>query len=87
MESKWKRRNSIVIFAINIENLKTLKYHTFKKETLGLTILYSNCGHEYKRIFNEKESIEILKIRGLIINVEEYQKLYNNVWKKDKSRM
>ena len=34
MESKWKRRNSVVIFAINIENLKTLKYHTFKKRNI-----------------------------------------------------
>ena len=34
MESKWKRRNSIVIFAINIENLKTLKYQTFKKRNI-----------------------------------------------------
>ena len=28
---------------------------------------------------NMKESIEILKIPGLITNIEEYQKIYNHV--------
>ena len=52
------------MFAINIENLKELKYIYFKK-TLSLPIVYSKCGHEYKK------SIEILKIQ--------YQKIYNHV--------
>ena len=39
----------------------------------------SKCGHEYQKIFKEEESIEILKILGLVINVEEYQKIYNHV--------
>ena len=30
-----------------------------------------------KNIFKEEESIEILKILGLINNIEEYQKIYN----------
>ena len=33
------------MFAINIENLKKLKYIFFKKT--GLFIVYSKCGHEY----------------------------------------
>ena len=59
------------MFVINIENLKPLKY-IFKK--LSLSIVYSKYGHEYEKIFKEEELIEILKILGLINNIEEYQK-------------
>ena len=48
------------------------------KKTLDLSIVYSNCGHEYQKIFKE-ELIEILKMLGLIANIEEYQKLYKHV--------
>ena len=51
------------------------KLYIFKK-TLGLYIV---CGHEYKKIFKEEKSVEILKIFGLITNIEEYQKIYNHV--------
>ena len=37
------------------------------------------CGHECENIFKEEESIEILKILGLLNNIEEYQKIYNHV--------
>ena len=40
-----------------------------------------------KNIFKEEESIEILKILGLINNIEEYQKIYNYDWEKHKSRI
>ena len=64
------------MFATNIENLKKLKYHIFKKKhTLNLPIVYSKCGHEYEKIFKQEESTEILKILGLIDNIEEYQKI------------
>ena len=41
-----------------------------------------------KKIFKEEESIEILKIIGLINNIEEYeyQKTYDTAWRKHKSR-
>ena len=55
------------MFAINIE------------KTLSLSIAYSKCSCKYKKIFEEEESIEILKILGLITNIEEYQKIYNHV--------
>ena len=32
-----------------------------------------------KKIFKKEESVEILKILGLINNIEEYQKIYNHV--------
>ena len=38
------------MLAINIENLK---YYIFLKKTLNLSIVYSKCGHEYKKIFKE----------------------------------
>ena len=43
------------MFAISIENLKNLKHHIFSKKTLCLSIVYSKCGHEYEKIFKEKE--------------------------------
>ena len=46
------------MFAINIENLKILKYHIFFKKILDLSIVYKECGHEYKKIFKEEKSIE-----------------------------
>ena len=63
------------------------KYRKFKnteisyvfKKLLSLSIVYSKCSHEYKKVFKEEESIEILKILGLINNIEEYQKVYNHV--------
>ena len=47
-------------------------YISFKK--LHLSIVYSKCGHEYKKIFKEEEPVEVLKILGLIANIEKYQK-------------
>ena len=66
------------------------KYRKFKnpkisyafKKTLDLSIVYSKCGHEYRKLFKEEDSIEILKIFGLVTNIEEYQKIYNHVWRK-----
>ena len=65
------------MFAISIENLQKPKYHIFKKK-LSLSIVYSKCGHKYEKIFKEEEPIEILKILGLINNIEEYQRIYNH---------
>ena len=53
----------------------------------NLSIVYSKCSHEYVKIFKEEESIEILRILGLINNIEEHQKIYNYPWKKHKSRI
>ena len=50
-------------FVVNIENLKIQKYIFFKKK-LSISIVYSKCGNEYKKIFNEEELIEVLKILG-----------------------
>ena len=55
--------------------------------TLNLSIVYSKSGYEYAKIFKEEKSIEILKILGLINNIEKYQKIYNHARKKHKSRI
>ena len=63
---------------------KPLKYHMLKKP-LSLSFVSSKCGHQYEKIFKEEESFEILK--SIINNIEEYQKIYHNVWRKHKLRI
>ena len=43
-----------------IENLTILKYHTFSKKTLVLSITCSKGKNEDEKIFKEKESVEAL---------------------------
>ena len=62
------------MFAINIENVNK-KYIIYFQKTLSLSIVYSKCGDEYEKKFKQEESIEILKILGLINNIEDYQKI------------
>ena len=63
-------------FAINIENLRKLKYYmSFKKHQVFLLFMVSVVMN-MKKIFKEEESTKILKILGLITNKEEYQKTY-----------
>ena len=40
-----------------------------------------------KKKIMEEETVEILKILGLITNMEKYQKIYNHVCRKHKSRI
>ena len=42
--------------------------HNFEK-TLVLSVICSKCENENKKIFEEKKSIEILTILGLIENI------------------
>ena len=49
---------------------------------LSLSIVYNKCGHAYEKIFRKEESIEILKIFGLINNIKEHNRIYNHVWRK-----
>ena len=66
------------MFATNTENFEKLKNEIFFKKTSSLYIVYSKCGHENEKIFEEEEPFEILKVIGLINDIEEYQKIYNN---------
>ena len=64
-----------MLFLTNIEYLKKLKISYLLEKTLVLSITCSNRKNENKKIFQEKESIEILEILGLINNIEEYRKI------------
>ena len=68
---KWKK--FIVLFAVNIESLKTLKYPIFFKKKVAVSIICYKCGNEDKKISKEEESVDISKIIDLIRNMEEYQ--------------
>ena len=50
-----------------MKNLKTLKYHTFPKKTLVLSIICSKCDSNDEKIFKEEESNKRLKILGLTL--------------------
>ena len=50
------------------------------EKTLTLSFICSKCKHEDEKVFKE-EAI------GLINNIEEYQKMYNHVLRKNKSRI
>ena len=63
----------ITLFVVNIENLKRLKYHTSLEKASVLSIICSKCKDKDEEIFKKEESIEMLKILGLIINMEQYQ--------------
>ena len=62
---------------------KCQKYREFKKpklsyicdKTLLLSSICDKRGSEDDKIFKEEESIEILKILGLINNIERYQNM------------
>ena len=64
-----------------------LEYYIFSKKKSVLSIVYRKCGHEYIKIFKEEESVKILKILGLINNIQEYHKIYNHTWRKHESRI
>ena len=48
-----------VICEVSIENLKTLKYHTYLKKTV-LSITCSQCETEDEKIFKEEKSLKFL---------------------------
>ena len=83
------------IYCIICGKYKKIKNHKIShnfKRTLALPIISSKCGNEGENIFKEEQSIEILKVLGLIIDIEEYQKIYNYFkdkynWRKHKSRI
>ena len=63
--------------------IKCKKYKKFIKPKTSyicykiflLSSICNKCGSEDKKLFMEQESIEILKILGLINNIEKYQNI------------
>ena len=66
MNKKVKREK---IYCIKCNKYRTF-IHTFFYKTLVFFII--KCGSNDEKIFKEKESIEILKIFGLINDMEKY---------------
>ena len=64
------KRIYIVFSAISIKNWKTLKFYVFNKN-LVFSIICDKCGSNNDKVFKEEESIEILKVLGLIDNINE----------------
>ena len=70
-------KNYIVLFVVSLSPKDVGKYRKFEKpkvsyfleKTLFLSIICSKCKNEDEKIFKEAESIEILKILGLIENI------------------
>ena len=58
--------------------MKSLKYHTSLKKTVALFIICIKCKNKNEKILKKEESIEILKILGLINIIEKYQKMHNH---------
>ena len=75
------------MFVINMKNWKKKHISYIFQKPLSLSIVYSKCGHEYKKIFKQEESNEILQVLGLTNNAEEYQEIYNHFCRKRKSRI
>ena len=50
----------------------------FKKHKVFLLLIVTVVMHMKKKKIKEEESIELLKILGLINNIEEYQKIHNH---------
>ena len=65
---------------------KETKISYILKKTLNLLIFYSKCSHEYKIIFKEEQSVEILQIHGLI-NTRQVSENILSCLKKIKSRI
>ena len=54
------------------------KISYFTKKTVVLFIICIKCKNKNEKILKKEESIEILKILGLINIIEEYQKMHNH---------
>ena len=61
-------KNKYCVICGNYRKFKILKYHIFSKKH-QFSVNCSKCENEDKKIFKEKESIEILKVLGLIKNI------------------
>ena len=61
-------KKCIALFAVSIENLENLKYHTSLKKALVFSVICSKSKNEDERFFKDEESIEILKTFDLIEN-------------------
>ena len=60
------------------KKFKNSKISYLLEKTLVLSIICSKCNSKNEMIFKEEEWIKILKILGLINNIEQYHKVWQN---------
>ena len=66
---KVKMKKLYWVICCKYGKFEKLKIWFISEETLVLSIICSKCKNDVKKIFKEGESIEILKILGLIENI------------------
>ena len=62
---RLRRKKSIILFVVSIENLKTLKYHIFLKKQFFLLVMVS-VAVKMKRYLKMKNRLKYEKIIALI---------------------
>ena len=68
-----KMKKLFSVICGNYRKFEKSKISYFLEKTLVIYIICSKCKNEDKKIFKEEESIQILKILGLVNNTERYQ--------------
>ena len=66
---KVRMRKIYCIKRKKYKEFKTLKVSYISSKTLILSTICNKCGSENEKLFKEEESIEILKVLGLIKNI------------------
>ena len=56
------------------KKFKNLKISYIFEKTLVVSTIYNKCGNEDGKIFKEEDSIQILKILGLVSNIRVLKK-------------
>ena len=64
-----KKKKLYCVICSKYRKFKNPKISYILEKTLVLSIICSMCKNEDEKIFQEEESIEILKILGLIENI------------------
>ena len=71
-----KRKKICCVFCGKYKKFKSPKILYILEKTLVLSFICSKSGNKDEKIFKKEESIGILKILGLINNIEQFQKIW-----------
>ena len=74
----WKNCNMKKLYCIICSKYRTFenpKISYLLERTVLLSIILSKCKNKDQKIFKEEYLIDVLKVLGLINNIEEYQKI------------
>ena len=75
MFNNKKMKKLYCIICCRYRKFEKPKISYLLEKTLVLSIICSKCINEDEKIFKEEDSIEIIKILGLINNIDKYQKI------------